>query len=201
LVIIAAAAASTKIGHTVAAASNHFLLFYAGVLALIALTAEVGIGLVASDRIIMTPSARVTAQAIHRAVGFGAISFLVIHILLEIVAGRSHPYDAVVPFLDKGRTFYLGLGTLASDMVVVIMMTGIYRARLATNMSPRAWRVIHASAYAAWIFGIVHGLEAGRPATSFFGYKGFVYWSYGGCVAAVAAALVMRFVARDRAGN
>ena len=200
-VILAAAAAATTTGHTVVAASDHFLLYYAGVLALIALTAEVGIGLVASDRIFMKPSARVTAQALHRAMGFGAIAFLVIHIVLEIIAGRSGPADAVIPFLDKGRTFYLGLGTVASDMFIVIMMTGIYRARLAANMSPKAWRVIHASAYAAWIFGLVHGLLAGRPAKAFFGFSGFVAWSYGACVVAVAAALMVRLVAKNRAGN
>src|SRR6202042_2643854 len=200
-VVLAAAAAATATGHTVAAASDHFLLYYAGVLALVALTAEVGIGLVASDRIYMKPSARVTAQALHRAMGFGAIAFLVIHIVLEIIAGRSQPADAVIPFLDKGKTFYLGLGTLASDMFIVIMMTGIYRARLAERMSPKAWRVIHASAYAAWIFGLVHGLLAGRPAKSFFGFSGFVAWSYGACVVAVAAALMVRLVAKNRAGN
>ena len=107
----------------------------------------------------------------------------------------------MIPFLDKGKTFYLGLGTVASDMFIVIMMTGIYRARLAANMSPKAWRVIHASAYAAWIFGLVHGLLAGRPAKSFFGFSGFVAWSYGACVVAVAAALMVRLVARNRAGN
>jgi len=191
-VIMAAAAAATTTGHTVVAGTDHFLLYYAGVLALIALTAEVGIGLVASDRIFMKPSARVTAQALHRAMGFGAIAFLVIHIVLEIIAGRSQPADAVIPFLDKGRTFYLGLGTVASDMFIVIMMTGIYRARLAAKMSPKAWRVIHASAYAAWIFGLVHGLLAGRPAKAFFGFSGFVAWSYGACVVAVAAALLVR---------
>ena len=52
-VIIAAFRASTSIGHTVASASYHFMLYYMGVLALIALTAEVGIGLVCTDRIFM----------------------------------------------------------------------------------------------------------------------------------------------------
>ena len=200
-VVLAAAAAATTTGHTVVAASDHFLLYYAGVLALIALTAEVGIGLVASDRIFMKPSARVTAQALHRAMGFGAIAFLVIFITLKIIAGRSQPADAVIPFLDKGKTFYLGLGTVASDMFIVIMMTGIYRARLAANMSPKAWRVIHASAYAAWIFGLLHGLLAGRPAKSFFGFSGFVAWLDGACVVAVAAARTVRLVAGTGPGD
>jgi hypothetical protein len=202
-VIIAAFLASSGIGHTVAAASYHFMLYYMGVLALIALTAEVGIGLVCTDRIFMRPAGRVTMQAIHRATGFGAIAFLISHIILEIMAQRSTVLDSIIPFLYPSGTkaFYLGLGTLASDMFIFIMVIGVYRARLATRMSPAAWRVLHASAYVAWIFGLVHGLLAGRPAKAFFGYEGFVYWSYGFCVVAVALALVVRFVAKDRARN
>jgi hypothetical protein len=202
-VIIAAFLASTKVGHTVAAASYHFALYYMGVLALIALTAEVGIGLVCTDRIFMRPAGRVTMQAIHRATGFGAIAFLISHIILEIMAQRSTVLDSIIPFLypSGSKSFYLGLGTLASDMFIFIMVVGVYRARLATRMSPAAWRVLHASAYVAWIFGLVHGLLAGRPAKAFFGYEGFVYWSYGFCVVAVALALVVRFVAKDRARN
>ena len=198
-VIIAAAASSTPIGHTVVQATYHFLLYYVGVLALIALTAEVGIGLVATDRIFMKPAGRVTMQAIHRATGFGAIAFLVVHIIFEIMAGRSTVLDAVIPFLYTHKTFYLGIGTLASDMFIFIMMIGIYRARLATRMSPLTWRLLHATAYLAWLFGLIHGLLGGRPAKPFFGYEGFVYWCYGGCVAAVALALLVRFVAKDRA--
>ena len=200
-VVIAAAASSTPIGHTVVQATYHFLLYYVGVLALIALTAEVGIGLVATDRIFMKPAGRVTMQAIHRATGFGAIAFLVVHIIFEIIAGRSTVLDAVIPFLYAHKTFYLGIGTLASDMFIFIMMIGIYRARLATRMSPLTWRLLHATAYLAWLFGLIHGLLGGRPAKPFFGYEGFVYWSYGGCVAAVALALLVRFVAKDRARN
>ena len=202
-VVIAAFLASTSIGHTVASASYHFMLYYMGVLALIALTAEVGIGLVCTDRIFMRPAGRVTMQAIHRATGFGAIAFLISHIILEIMAQRSTVLDSVIPFLypSGNKAFYLGLGTLASDMFIFIMVIGVYRARLATRMSPTGWRVLHASAYVAWIFGLVHGLLAGRPAKAFFGYEGFVYWSYGFCVVAVALALVVRFVAKDRARN
>ncbi len=202
-VVIAAFLASSGIGHTVAAASYHFMLYYMGVLALIALTAEVGIGLVCTDRIFMRPAGRVTMQAIHRATGFGSIAFLISHIILEVMAQRSTVLDSVIPFLypSGSKAFYLGLGTLASDMFIFIMVIGVYRARLATRMSPMGWRVLHASAYVAWIFGLVHGLLAGRPAKAFFGYQGFVYWSYGFCVVAVALALVVRFVAKDRARN
>jgi DMSO/TMAO reductase YedYZ heme-binding membrane subunit len=193
LVIVAGAAASgvTPRGRDILLAVQHFMLFYSGVLALIALTAAVGVGIVATDRIVMAPGSRVVAQAVHRAVSFGALAFLITHIVLEILAHRSHVIDAVVPFLAQGRRFYIGLGTVASDLVVLLIITGIARGRFASRR-PWTWRAIHATAYLAWPLAIVHGLLAGRTA------KPYVDWSYGACVAAVALALVIRFVATVR---
>ena len=182
----------TVTGHTIDMALMHFLLFYAGVFALIGLTTAVGVGLLASDRIVMTPSGRIIAQAVHRAVSFGAVGFLLIHIVTEIIAGRSQAADAVLPFLDQGRTLYLGLGTLASDLFVLILVTGILRARFATVRPTWAWRALHSAAYLAWVLGIIHGLLAGRAA------KPYVDWSYGACVAAVGLALIVRVVAAGR---
>jgi hypothetical protein len=171
----------------------HFMLFYAGVFALIALTASVGAGLVAADRLVMSPGGRITAQAVHRAASFAAVGFLAIHIAVEVAAGRSHPVGAAVPFLDHRRTLYLGLGTVASDLLVLIVVTGLLRGRFATLRPGWAWRVLHATAYVCWPLAILHGLLAGRTA------KPYVDWSYGACVAAVVLGLVIRFVARDRA--
>ena len=182
----------TATGHTMTWRSMHFLLFYAGVFALIGLTTAVGVGLLASDRIVMTPSGRIIAQAVHRAVSFGAVGFLLIHIVTEIIAGRSQAADAVVPFLDQGRTLYLGLGTIASDLFLLILVTGILRARFATIRPTWAWRALHSAAYLAWVLGLVHGLLAGRTA------KPYVDWSYGACVAAVGLALIVRVVAAGR---
>jgi hypothetical protein len=185
------ASVNTPRGSDILGAVQRFLLFYAGVLALVALTAAVGIGVLAADRIVMAPAGRVVAQAVHRAVSFAALAFLAIHIVLEILAHRSHVIDAFVPFLAHGRTFYIGLGTIASDLVVILVMTGIARGRFATGR-PWTWRAIHATAYLAWPLAIVHGLLAGRTA------KPYVDWSYGACLAAVGLALVIRFVATIR---
>jgi hypothetical protein len=191
LVVGAVASAGTPQGKDILAATQRFMLFYAGVLALIALTAAVGVGLVATDRIIMAPAHRVVAQAVHRAVSFAALAFLAAHIVLEILAHRSHVVDAFVPFLAQHRTFYVGLGTIASDLVIVLIVTGIARGRFASRW-PWTWRVIHATAYLAWPLSIVHGLLAGRHA------KPYVDWSYGACLAAVGLALVIRLVATVR---
>jgi DMSO/TMAO reductase YedYZ heme-binding membrane subunit len=193
VVVVAGAVASgyTARGQDILAAVQRFMLFYSGVLALIALTAAVGVGIVAADRIVMVPATRVVAQAVHRAVSLAALAFLVTHIVLEILAQRSHVIDAFIPFLARGRTFYIGLGTIASDLVIVLIVTGVARGRFATRW-PWTWRAIHATAYLAWPLSIVHGLLAGRTA------KPYVDWSYGACVAAVGLALVIRLVATLR---
>ncbi|MBO0772933.1 MAG: hypothetical protein J2P35_15860, partial [Actinobacteria bacterium] len=186
------AGAATASGRVIVAAVQQFLLFYGGVFALIALSAAVAVGLVATDRIIMSPGNRIAAQAVHRAVSLAAIGFLAIHIALEIVAARSHVADSVVPFLARNRTLYVGLGTIGSDLMAVIAVTGALRKRFAGLRAPWAWRVIHASAYLAWVLSIVHGLLAGRTA------KPYVDWSYGACVAVAALALTVRAVATVR---
>jgi DMSO/TMAO reductase YedYZ heme-binding membrane subunit len=196
LVVCAGAAASgfTSRGQDILAAVQRFMLFYSGVVALVALTAAVGVGIVAADRIVMTPSRRVVAQAVHRAVSLAALAFLVTHIALEIVAHRSRLIDAVIPFLAHGRTFYIGLGTVASDLVIVLIVTGIVRGRFA-NRWPWTWRAIHLTAYLCWPLAIVHGLLAGRTP------KPYVDWSYGACLALVGLALVIRLVATLRSRN
>lgn len=186
------AAAGTGEGRVIAVAVQRFLLFYSGVFALVALTAAVGAGLLTSGRIVLTPGRRVVAQAAHRAISLVALAALITHIVLEIVAHKARTIDAFVPFLAHGRTFYIGVGTIASDLVVLIIATGVVRRRFAAGRRPWAWRALHAAAYLAWPFAILHGLLAGRPA------RPYVDWSYGACLAAAGLALVMRYVATIR---
>ena len=105
IVILIAVLVLTKAGRDIDAATQRFMLYYAGVLALVGLTGSVLLGLVATDRIVMTPGHRVMAQAVHRAFSFGTLAFLIIHIVTEILAQRSHvierghPLSVAVPDL------------------------------------------------------------------------------------------------------
>ncbi len=185
------AASLTSQGQAIIMAVQRFLLFYTGVFALVALTATVAAGLIATDRIVMPAGGRVVSQAVHRAISVAAIGALIAHVALEILAHRSHLIDAVVPFLSGHRRLYIGLGTLASDLMLVIIATGVARRTFADRW-PRLWRGVHVTAYAAWPFAILHGLLGGRPA------KPYVEWSYGACVAAVVLALLIRAAAAHR---
>ena len=179
----------TTAGRTIDAATQNFMLFYAGVFALIGLTGSVLVGLVATDRIFMTPGHRVMAQAVHRAISFGALTFLVIHIVTEILAQRVHVIDAFIPFLSPFRTFYIGLGTIASDLIILIVVTSILRKRFTAHGKAWRWRAIHYSSYAAFVLGVLHGLLGGRTA------KPYVDWSYGFAIALTALGLAIRFLA------
>ena len=189
IVVIIFVLAVTKAGHTIDAATQHFMLYYAGVLALVGLTGSVLMGLVATDRIIMTPGHRVMAQAVHRAFAFGTLAFLIIHIATEILAQRSHVIDAAIPFLSPYRTFYIGLGTIASDLILLLVVTSIFRKRFTGHGRAWQWRAIHYSSYVAFVFGVLHGLLGGRAA------KPYVDWSYGFAIALTALGVAVRFLA------
>jgi DMSO/TMAO reductase YedYZ heme-binding membrane subunit len=191
VVVIVAFLALTGTGHVIDAATQHFMLFYAGVFALIALCASVALGLIATDRMILHPGHRIFVQSAHRAASFGAVAFLIIHIVTEILAQRVHVLDAFVPFLSPFRTFYIGLGTIASDLVLLLVITGILRKRFTAHGKAWRWRAIHYTSYVAFVFGVWHGLLGGRAG------KPYVDWSYGFVVALVALGLAVRILANS----
>ena len=198
VILLAFAALVTSIGHIVLAATDHFMLKYSGVFALVLLTGTACMGVLATDRTILNPGHRVIVQAVHRAVAFGTLAFLVVHIVLEITAPHLeesstlhvHVLDAFIPFLSQYRTFYMAEGTIASDLIILLIITGILRRRFTVNGNAWKWRAIHYTNYAALILGVLHGLLAGRKAIGTF-----VYWSYGAVLAMLAIAVLVRILA------
>jgi DMSO/TMAO reductase YedYZ heme-binding membrane subunit len=165
-----------------------FLEFYAGVFALVLLTATVALGLLTTERVFLSPANRVRAQLAHRATALIGLAYLVTHISLMISLGHVPPGAAVVPVAGLS----VGLGTLAFDLMVVAVVTGMLRGRFAVRTKPWMWRTLHSAAYVAWPIGIMHGLTAGRPPA------GWVAWSYVACLAAVGSALIVRVLATMR---
>ena len=115
--------------------------------------------------------------------------------MTEILSQRSHVIDAMVPFLSPFRTFYIGLGTIASDLILLLVITGVLRKRFTADGKAWRWRAIHYSSYAAFVFGVLHGLLGGRAA------KPYVDWSYGFAIAVTALGLAVRFLAISTAAE
>jgi hypothetical protein len=185
------AVARTREGAVAVEWLRGFLEFYSGVFALVALSMAVVAGVVAAQRVPVR--FRILAQAAHRATAFMAVGFLAAHIVLKIMEAHAAALDAVVPFAGH-RGVYVGLGTIASDVLIVVLATGVLRGRFVALSHPWIWRAVHTLAYAMWPLAIYHGLTSGRRPAA------WVVWSYLVCFAfatLVAASRLPR-ASRDR---
>ncbi|MER7759050.1 hypothetical protein [Streptomyces sp. NPDC097619] len=164
-----------------------FLDYGAGVLALVSLTATVLWGLAATDRLLLRSGHRLLAQGVHRGLAVAGLGFLLLHVTVKIVEGRTVPAAAAVPFSDPTRPLLIGLGTLAGWLFLAVAVTGAVRSAFAsggpaTRRRSRCWRALHMSAYPAWGAALVHGLRSGRPAAG---------WVTAGYALALTGALVL----------
>ncbi|MET9368700.1 ferric reductase-like transmembrane domain-containing protein [Streptomyces griseoflavus] len=172
-----------------------FLNFGVGVLSLVCLSCSVIWGLVAQDRILLGPRQRILAQAVHRTTAVASVVFLLIHIFIKLALDHTTWIAAVIPFglaltddeAVAGRSFLIGLGTLAGMLMIFVAITGVLRNRFASPAPVAArWRAMHMLAYPAWCAALVHGLYAGRAAKPVF------LILYGLSLLGVMAALVVR---------
>ena len=157
-----------------------------GLVAEVVLTAVVVLGAIASAP--GGPGAvrrRVVTQGLHRQLTLAGVVLLVVHIS-TLVLDRYVDLDSIdvlVPFGSTYRRAYLGLGTLAVDLLAVVVVTSLLRRR----MSPGLWRGAHFAAYAAWLLAVAHGLLSGTDVGS-----SWVRWLAAGCVGAVGMAVTFR---------
>ena len=188
LIVIAvsiAVAASAPGGLAASGSLSQALEACSGELALLALTVAVMLGVAATERHVLPAATRVSAQLVHRAVALIAVGFLVVHILLETVFGPGRAARCRAPLQRRHDRLYLGLGTIASDLVIAIIGTSLARMRYARSAHPQLWRMVHRSIYVAWPLAILHGiLEGGGPV--------WAAWTYGICAALVAVAISAR---------
>ncbi|MBB5117455.1 hypothetical protein GO002_15605 [Streptomyces eurocidicus] len=174
---------------------NRFLDHTGGVLTLVSLTATVVWGLIAADRLLLTPRARLLAQAVHRATAAGALGFLLAHIGVKVAESHASP-GALLPFSGglRGQAGLIGLGALAACLTVLAGATGALRRVFAgKSRTAHLWRALHACAYPAWCAALLHGLKAGRSPSP------WVTACYALCLTAVACALVLRLRRAHRA--
>ena len=99
------------------------------------------------------------------------------------------PVDAVVPFLSSYRPLWLGLGTLASTLLVAAVVTAAGRGFL----PPTVWRRAHLLVYPAWPVAVLHGLGTGSDTT-----KRPVLLLTFACLLAVVLAVVARLAVLER---
>jgi sulfoxide reductase heme-binding subunit YedZ len=159
----------------------------AGVMALFMLTLSVMLGIATRQGKPLAGLPRFAIATVHRNASLIALGLVVVHVLTLLFDSYANlnPIDLVVPFVGSYRPLWLGLGTLAFDLMIVIMITSLNRARLGL----RAWRAVHWASYALWPIALAHGLGTGTDAAQIWmGALAIV------CATAVAATATWRFV-------
>jgi methionine sulfoxide reductase heme-binding subunit len=127
------------------------------VLALLTLTAVLGVlSTTRGGRLLP----RFVGQALHRNLALWSVLLLALHVTTAVVDSYVDIrwWQAVVPWV--GSTYlplWLGLGTVAFDLLVLVIVTSLLRAR----MRHRSWRLVHLLSYAAWGVAVGHGLGIG----------------------------------------
>jgi methionine sulfoxide reductase heme-binding subunit len=143
----------------VIAAVTWYLTRGSGAVALILLTVALVLGIPVVRSANSTYAPRLVVQLLHRNASLLAIVFVALHVVTTVADSfvSIRLVDAVVPFAASYQPLWLGLGAIASDLLLAVTVTSLVRTRL----SYRTWRGVHLSAYACWPLALLHGLGTG----------------------------------------
>ena len=103
---------------------------------------------------------RFVGQALHRNLALWSLVLLVLHVTTAVVDTYVDIrwWQALVPWYGASYLpLWLGLGTLALDVIVLVVVTSLMR----TRMRHRSWRLVHLLSYVAWGIAVGHGLGIG----------------------------------------
>jgi DMSO/TMAO reductase YedYZ heme-binding membrane subunit len=172
----------------IAAAANAKTLWYVtrgtGVVALLLLTASVALGTLSSLRWKSNRMPRFVVGGLHRNLTLLAVAFVVVHVVTTVADGFApiKLTDGLLPFRSPYRPLWLGLGTVAFDLVLALVVTSLVRVRLGY----RSWRLVHWFAYAAWPLALLHAFGTGSDAR--FGWMAAL--GFASCAAVASIVLV-----------
>ena len=178
-------------------ALNGPALWYAtratGLVTLLLLTVSMLLGIITAGRFASENWPRFLTVGLHRRISLLVLVFLALHIGTTVVdTYTSIPAAAAfLPFASSYKAPWLGLGAVAVDLLIVVVLTSLLRGRLGF----RAWRRIHWLAYACWPVALVHGLGTGTDRKTIW-----VFAATLGCAAVIAVATTWRIVIAARTG-
>ena len=130
-----------------------------GIGALILLTLTMVLGLATTGRARARNWPGFAQQEIHRRISIIAVVFLAIHVITSLLDTYVHIgwFAIVVPFTSPYSRFWVGLGTVALDLMLTVFASSLLRPRL----KPGTWRGIHWLAYASWPIALAHTFGVG----------------------------------------
>ncbi|WP_243659377.1 ferric reductase-like transmembrane domain-containing protein [Streptomyces sp. BK205] len=112
-----------------------------GTLALILLTATVVLGIASGGRTQPRRISRFEVGLLHRNLSLLTLVFLLVHVVTAVLDPFVHLgwTVSVVPFGACYRPLWLGLGTVALDLLLAVLLTSALRRRIGV----RRWKAVH----------------------------------------------------------
>ena len=156
-----------------------------GLVTLLLLTAAVVLGILVAGRFAGSAWPRFLTIGLHRNISLLAVTFLTLHVGTTVVDSYTSISltDAVLPFLSSYKPFWLGLGAIACDLFLALIITSLLRQRI----GHRAWRAVHWCGYLCWPVALVHAAGIGTDST-----RSWVFYLTIACVAVVAGTFAAR---------
>ncbi len=156
-----------------------------GIMALAFLTVSLAMGIATRSGRRLFGLPRFAVADVHRFAALAATLLVALHLVLLFLDpyAQLRLLDLVVPFLADYRPLWQGLGTLAFDVFVVVIVTSLVRHRIGV----RTFRAVHWATYALWPIALAHAIGNGTDS----GHTWFLAFA-GCCTLTVAAVLVWR---------
>jgi sulfoxide reductase heme-binding subunit YedZ len=132
----------------------------AGVVALLAASAAVTVGLLMSGR--FGASRRGELRVVHESLSLATLVALAVHALSLLGDGFLHLSlaDITIPFVSGYQRFWMAVGITGGWMLAILGLSYYARARIGVAR----WRSLHRFTALAWILGIAHALGQGTDA-------------------------------------
>lgn len=131
----------------------------AGLTAYLLLTASMVAGLTLKSRVLgkaIRPAAITDVHKTLAVAGLGALALHGVALVLDATVEVT-PLALLVPGLVDYRTWWVGVGVVAGELMAIVTASFWVRKRIGT----RVWRRLHWAAYAAFLLATGHGLMAG----------------------------------------
>ena len=153
-----------------------------GVVALAFLTMSVALGVASRSGRPLFALPRFGVASVHRFVALTAVLLVALHIgvLFFDPYAKLRLIDFVVPFLGNYRPLWQGLGTVAVDLLVIVIITSLLRDRLGL----RVFRAVHWSTYLLWPIAMAHALGNGTDTGEVW------FQAFAGCCAVIVTVVV-----------
>jgi hypothetical protein len=164
-----------------------------GLVALVLFTVSMVLGIVARSGRSVPWLGRFGTSDLHRTAALTGTGLVLAHVgsLYFDPYAQLRLVDLVFPFLGAYKPLWLGLGTLALDLLGVVTAVSLLRHRV----GPRVFQSVHWATYVLWPVALLHGFGNGTNAGSGW-FRALAVICIGAVVAAVGWRLTPSFEGR-----